>query len=107
MSKIIRTALAKSVNAFANLIVWPEIEALRENQPACLNSFKNCFCIIDCTEIYIERSLNLNAKAQTFSNCKSHKKVNCLLEVALALRQLNPIHKKGAQSFFFITQSSI
>ena len=25
----------------------------------------------------------------------SGKKVNCLLEVALALRQLNPIHKKG------------
>ena len=28
-------------------------------------------------------------------------KVNCLLEVALALWQLNPIHKKGPESFFF------
>ena len=26
-------------------------------------------------------------------------KVNCLLEVAVALRQLNPIHKKGPSSF--------
>ena len=26
----------------------------------------------------------------------SRKKVNCLLEVALALRQLKPIHKKGS-----------
>ena len=27
-------------------------------------------------------------------------KINCLLEVALALRKLNPIHKKGPESFF-------
>ena len=30
----------------------------------------------------------------------SEPKVNCLLEVAVALRQFNPIHKKGAIKFF-------
>ena len=35
------------------------------------------------------------------------KKVNCLLEVAVALRQLNPIHKKGAIKFKLKTVDDI
>ena len=46
-SKFVRTWLRKLANVFATLIVLP----------ACFNSFKNCVCIIDCTEIYIERLL--------------------------------------------------
>ena len=63
VSKLVRTWLPKLANVFATLIVWSEREALRENLPACFNSFKNCVCITDCTEIYIERPLNLNARA--------------------------------------------
>ena len=68
VSKIVKTWLPKLTNIFAELIIWPEREVLRENLPACFSFFKNCACIIDCTEIYIKRPLNLNARAQTFSN---------------------------------------
>ena len=35
-----------------------------------LKKIKNCVCIIDCTEVFIERTFNLNARAQAFSNYK-------------------------------------
>ena len=54
------------------------------NLPACFNSCKNCVCIIDCTEIYIERPLNINARAQTFSNCKSHNTIKYLIGITPA-----------------------
>ena len=90
VSKIIRTWLPKLANVFAKLIIWPEREALRENLPTCFTSFKNYVCIIDCTEIYIERPLNLNARAQTFSNYKSHNTIKYLIGITPA----------GAVSFF-------
>ena len=84
MSKIVRTWLPKLANVFAKLIIWPEREALRENLPTCFTSFKNYVCIIDCTEIYIERPLNLNARAQTFSNYKSHNTIKYLIGITPA-----------------------
>ena len=84
VSKIVRTWLSKLANVFAKLIIWPEREALKENQPACFSFFKNCVCIIDCTEIYIERPLNLKASAQTFSNYKSHNTIKYLIGITLA-----------------------
>ena len=71
-------------NVFAKLIIWPEREALRENMPAFFNSFKIYVCIIDCTEIYIERPLDLNASAQTFSNYKSHDTIKYLIGITPA-----------------------
>ena len=38
-------------------------------------------CIIDCTEIFIERPLNLLARAQTFSNYKKHNMVKLLIGI--------------------------
>ena len=84
MSKIVRTWLPKLASVFAKLIIWPEREALRENLPTCFTSFKNYVCIIDCTEIYIERPLNLNARAQTFSNYKSHNTIKYLIGITPA-----------------------
>ena len=82
MSKIIKTWLPKLGNVFAKLIIWPEREALRENMPAF--TFKIYVCIIDCTEIYIERLLNLNARAQTFSYYKSHDTIKYLIGITQA-----------------------
>ena len=81
VSKIVRTWLPKLANVFAKLIIWPERETLRENLPACFSSFKNCVYIIDCTEIYIEHLLNLNARAQKFSNYKSHNAIKYLIGI--------------------------
>ena len=83
MSKIVWTWLPKLANVFANLIVWPE-RSIERKPAACFNSFKNCVCIIDCTKIYIERPLNLNARAQTFSNYKSHNTIKYLIGITPA-----------------------
>ena len=38
-------------------------------------------CIINCTEVFIERPFNLNARAQTFSNYKSRNTVKYLVSI--------------------------
>ena len=38
-------------------------------------------CIIDCTEIFIERPTNLDVRARTFSNYKSHNTVKFLIGI--------------------------
>lgn len=84
VSTIYRTWLPEISDILKNLIVWPEREALRANLPSCFKSFKNCVCIIDCTEIFIERPLNLNARAQTYSNYKSHNTIKYLIGITPA-----------------------
>ena len=54
-----------------NLIVWPDHATIRRHLPRSFNkNFKDCVCIIDCSEMFIERPKNLTAKAQTWSNYK-------------------------------------
>ena len=62
-SKIYHYYLPLLAKELAFLIVWPERNTLRKNLPPCFTSFKNCCVIIDCTEIYIERPSNINARA--------------------------------------------
>ena len=66
------------------LIVWPERDSLRKNLPPCFTSFKNCCVIIDCTEIYIERPSNLNARAQAWSNYKNISTIKYLIGITPA-----------------------
>ena len=49
-------------------------------------------------ENYIEFKITLRPKIKLFS--LENRKENCLLEVTVALRQLNPIYKKGSIKFF-------
>ena len=67
-----------------NLIVGPDWEAVRKNLPSSFSSFKNCVCIIDCTEIFIEKPQNQLAQAQVFSNYKSHNAVKYLIGITTA-----------------------
>ena len=43
--------------------------------------FSKCVCIIDCTEIFIERPSDLKARCQTWSNYKQHNTVKILIAV--------------------------
>ena len=61
-SKIYRYYLPLLAKELAFLIVSPERDTLRKNLSSCFTSFKNCCVITDCTEIYIERPTNLNAR---------------------------------------------
>ncbi|XP_057296190.1 uncharacterized protein LOC130625139 [Hydractinia symbiolongicarpus] len=50
------------------------------NLPECFRKkYTRCVCIIDCTEIFTERPLGLNARAQTWSNYKNHNTIKYLV----------------------------
>ena len=65
------------------LIKWPEREELWRTMPRCFQySFgKKTIVIIDCFEVFIDRPLNLMARAQTFSNYKHHNTVKVLIGI--------------------------
>ena len=81
VSRIYRRWLPKLSKLMAdNAIFWPEKSALKKNLPKCFKKkYKKCVCIIDCTEIFIERPLDLNARAQTWSNYKNHNTIKYLV----------------------------
>ena len=63
-----------------NYYSWPEKVALRKTLPKCfMKNYRRCVCIIDCTEIFIQRPLGLNARAQTWSNYKNHNTIKYLV----------------------------
>ena len=66
----------------SKFIVWPDRGVLRLTMPS---SFRRFFCkcaiIIDCSEICMERPSDLLARAQVWSNYKSHSTVKCLIGI--------------------------
>ena len=65
VSRIYRSWLVILSKALRPLIVWLSRGALRQHFPYAFEIYKNCACIIDCTEIFIQRPLNLEAHAIT------------------------------------------
>lgn len=66
-----------------NFIIWPDREILQANMPC---SFKEHFgnsvaIIIDCFEIYIEKSSNLEAQSSTWSNYKHNNTIKVLIGI--------------------------
>ena len=43
-----------------------------------LPHFRKCVCIKDCFEVFCEQPSDLMARAQTYSNYKSHNTINVL-----------------------------
>ena len=66
------------------LIILPSKGSLRKHLPSCFKSYKTCVCIIDCTEIFIERPLNLEARAMTWSNYKHTNTIKYLIGISPA-----------------------
>ena len=64
------------------LIIWPDREQLRLSMPMSFRkTFRKCACIIDCFEIFIERSKDLKARAQTYSQYMSHQTIQYLIGI--------------------------
>ena len=64
-------------------IVWLPREIIRATLPNCFRKkYPNTTCIIDCTEIFIQRPTSLLARAQTYSNYKGHNTAKCLVAIA-------------------------
>ena len=65
-----------------DFIVWPDRSIVRKTLPCIFKpKFSKVVSIIDCTEIFIERPVNLLARAQTFSNYKKHNTVKFLIGI--------------------------
>lgn len=82
LSKIYRNWLPQISSQLKKLIVWPTQKAMQQHLPKCFRCYPRCICIIDCTEIYIQRPLNLQARAQTWSNYKSTNTIKYLIGIS-------------------------
>ena len=66
-----------------SLIKWPDREMIIATLPQCFKSrYNKVVCIIDCSEIFIQRPTALTARAQTYSNYKSHNTVKFLVAIS-------------------------
>jgi len=62
------------------LIAWPNQEMIRKTLPECFKpSYARATCIIDCSEVFIQRATSLSARSETFSNYKSHNTAKFLV----------------------------
>lgn len=67
---------------FQCLIKWPSKEVCKENLPQIFKDlYPKASCIIDCSEIFIERPYGYLARAQTYSNYKKNNTIKFLIAV--------------------------
>ncbi|XP_065892096.1 uncharacterized protein [Dysidea avara] len=65
------------------LVKWPERGMIRTTIPDCFKpKYARTTCIIDCSEIFIQRPSSLAARAETYSNYKSHNTVKFLIAIS-------------------------
>ncbi|XP_071478839.1 uncharacterized protein [Diadema antillarum] len=66
-----------------NIIFWPPRDTLSRIRPKSFaTSHPKATCIIDCTEVFVQRPSNLKKRAQTYSNYKNHNTYKALYCVA-------------------------
>ena len=64
------------------LIKWPSIDVIMKNMPKSFRKkYRRCRVIIDCSEVFIQRPSNLDARAKTWSNYKSHNTMKFLIGI--------------------------
>jgi hypothetical protein len=61
------------------LVTWPATDVCQLPEVFRNEVFKKVKCIIDCTEIFLDRPSNLKARAQTYSNYKRHNTIKILV----------------------------
>ena len=85
MSKKFRSLVPLIAAHMTNLIVWPDHGTIRSHLPRSFKkNFKDCVCIIDCSEIFIERPKNLTARPQAWSNYKHNNTSKYLIGITTA-----------------------
>jgi len=83
VSKVFHVWIDIMARELRQLIVWPDRGIIRENLPRCFKEkYMRTTCIIDCSEVFIERPTSLSARAETYSNYKSHNTVKFLIAIS-------------------------
>ena len=89
------------------LIHWPERTELKETMPVAFRKFfPKCVCILDCTEVFIERPSDLKARVQTWSNYKQHNTVKILIAIT-PQGSISSVSKAGEDVFLINTLLNI
>ena len=64
------------------LIKWPPRDILQQNLPqAFKDTYPKAVCVIDCSEIFIDRPTYFQARAKTYSQYKKHNTIKFLIGV--------------------------
>lgn len=72
----------KLFSCLKSLIKWPPQDIIRKNLPSIFaDLYPRTRCIIDCSEVFIERPNGYVARAQTYSNYKKHNTIKFLIGV--------------------------
>lgn len=85
VGKIFRTILrAVAEISRQHLIIWLPQETIQRSLPKTFKEsmYKNTRCIIDCTEVYMQRPKKLYARAQTYSQYKGGNTAKFLVAIA-------------------------
>ncbi|XP_029916506.1 uncharacterized protein LOC115365569 [Myripristis murdjan] len=65
------------------VIAWLPRDTLKRIRPqSFIEHYPNATCVIDCTEIFVQRPKNLKKRAQTYSNYKHHNTYRVLYCIA-------------------------
>ena len=82
ISSVLNTWIKVLGNSLRFLIHYPDKESVRENLP---RSFQRLYprirCIIDCTEVFIDRPRDLFVQAVTWSDYKKHNTAKVLIGI--------------------------
>ena len=83
VSKIFHHWIDIMSRELGQLVSWPDHELVRETLPDCFKpKYTRTKCIIDCSEVFIQRPTSLSARAETYSSYKSHNTVKFLVAIS-------------------------
>lgn len=83
VSKVFHLWIDVMFSVMTHLISWPDRGLIRKNLPECFKGkYKHTTCIIDCSEVFIERPTSLLARSQTYSTYKGHNTVKFLVAIS-------------------------
>ena len=83
VSQVLSTWIPFLSKELCSLIHWPTKEETLRYYPACFHKYKGTVrCIIDCTEIQIDRPSLASSNSRVYSQYKSRPTLKCLVGIA-------------------------
>ena len=82
-SRLFATTISAMYRQLFHLVSWPDRDVLRRTLPmSFVKHSPHCTVIIDCFEIFIDRPVNMLARAQTYSSYKKHNTAKYLIGIS-------------------------